>query len=350
MALWTDLIDPAELSGYARESLAEYEARSGTLARWLPNREVADIIARFVKGAAGLIPVAMFRAFDAEPEMGARPGGGRVLIELPALGLNIPVSEYDQLRSRGGEVSDQATLDTIYSATDVVVRAVADRIEQMRGVVLVTGKATINQSNFVTEDDFGRAAGHTVTAPALWSVAATDAIGQIQGWVDTYVTANGEEPGAMVGNRRVIRALAKLDQFKTGLIGGASRPASLEDVNGTLISEGLPPFIPYNRLVNTGTVGTPVATKVVADDKLLLLPAPVEDTSDWMGSQLGATFWGRTLTSQDGEWNIETDEQPGLVAGVYKHPKPPMGLEVISDAIGLPVLANANLSFTATVL
>jgi hypothetical protein len=349
MPLYTDLIDPATLSGYARRSLAEYELTQGSLAVFLPNREVADIIARFVVGQSGLVDVAKWRAFDAEPEIGKRQGGVRKTIELPAVGQNIPVSEYDQLRARGGNVSDQALLDTILSATDQVIRAVADAVERMRGVVLNTGIATfgtLGTDNFApTPDDFGRAAGHTVTAPALWSVANTDAIGQLQGYIDTYVAANGTQPGAMLMSRRATRALARLDQFKSQLIGGATRPASLTDVNDTISMEGLPPIVQYDRQVQVnGSV-----VKVIPDDRVILLPAPV-DTNDWMGTELGATFWGRTLTSLDSDWNLTSDMQPGLVAGVYQHPKPPMGLEVISDAIAMPVLANANLSFTIDVL
>ena len=55
MALWTDIIEPAELTGYARESLNAYEARKGTLARWLPNREVLSTFVKFVAGSAGLV-------------------------------------------------------------------------------------------------------------------------------------------------------------------------------------------------------------------------------------------------------------------------------------------------------
>ena len=54
MGLWTDLITPAELTGYARAALEDYERSKGTLARWLPNDTVPDIVARFVTGAAGL--------------------------------------------------------------------------------------------------------------------------------------------------------------------------------------------------------------------------------------------------------------------------------------------------------
>lgn len=341
--LWTDIIDPADLTGYARESLADYERRQGSLAVFLPNREVADVVARFVKGATGLIDVAKFRAFDAEPEIGKRQSRGRVTLELPAVGQNIPVSEYEQLRARGGNVTDQEILNTILSTTDTVVRAVSDAVERMRGIVLQTGKATISEIG--ADDDFGRSAGNSVTAAASWATTTTDIIGHLQTWVDAYVAANGTEPGAILTSRKVVRYMAKNDQFKTALIGGASRPASLSDVNDTITAEGLPPIVTYNRQVSVD--GS--TTKVLADDKLLLLPAPVE-SNDYAGTELGATFWGRTLTSLDAEWNIGSDEQPGVVAGVYRNPKPPMGIEVISDAIALPVLANADLSFVADVV
>lgn len=344
MALWTDIIDPATLTGYARASLADYEARRGTLARWLPNREVADIVVRFVAGATGLVDVARFRAYDAEPEIGKRPSGKRVTLELPALGINLPVSEYEQLRARGGNLSEESALATIQRTTDLVVRATADAIEYLRGTVLATGKATIDQDNFKSDDDFGRPAGHTVTAPALWSVATTDALGQLATWSDVVRSATGEEPGAIVMSTRAFRAFAALDQMKVQLISG-SRPSTEADVQAIVAGAGLPPIYRYDRLVSVGGV----STKAIPDDRVLLLPAPV-DPDDWQGTDLGATFWGRTLTSTDPDWAIEDADQPGVVAGVYKNEKPPMGVEVIGDAIGLPVLANADRSFAADVL
>lgn len=342
MALWTDIIDPATLTGYARASLADYEQRRGTLAQWLPNREVADIVVRFMQGSAGLVDVADFRAFDAEPTIGKAPSGKRVAIELPALGQNIPVSEYNQLRQRGSSASDEAVLATIEKTTDVVARAVSDQIERLRGVVLQTGKATI--SGFM-DDDFGRAGGHTVTAGASWATASTDALGHLTTWYDTYLTTNGEAPGAIVTSTRVVRLMAGLTQFATQLSNGASRPATLADVNATVQAAGLPPIYTYDRRVSVAGA----STKVLADDKLLLLPAPVE-TDAWEDTQLGATFWGQTLTSTSADWAIASEDQPGLVAGVYRGEKPPMVAEVISDAVALPVLANADLSFVADVV
>lgn len=344
--LWTDIIDPATLTGYARAALADYEARKGTLARWLPNREVPDVVARFVKGQTGLIDTAKFRAYDAEPEIGKRQPKSRVTIELPALGENRPVTEYEQLRARGGNVTDEQALVTIQNETLTAVRAVADAIERLRGIVLSTGKATIDQDNFKTDDDFGRPASHDVTAGVLWDAGTTeDPLTDLQIWSDVYEDSTGETPGSILMPRRVFRALQNAPQMRTSLVGGAERQATDQQVRDFVTSAGLPPIMIYDRRVSVN--GS--AARVIPDNKLYLLPGVV-DTDDWQGTDLGGTFWGRTLTSSDPEWAIEPSEQPGVVAGVWKNDKPPMGLEIISDAIALPVLANAERSLAATVL
>jgi hypothetical protein len=345
MALWTDIVDPATLTGYARAALADYEAQRGTLARWLPNRDVPNINVRFIAGSAGLQEEARFRAYDAEIEIGKRPTGKRVTLELPALGQNLPVSEYEQLRAQGITVDEAAALVAIQTTTRQAVRAVADRIERLRGTVLYSGKATISQDNFVSDDDFGRSAGHTLTAPALWNVAATDRLTQLTTWSDLYADDNGMPPGALLMSTRVARALAAGDQFQTQLLNSGARPATLQEVQDILTAAGLPLIYLYDRRVNVAGV----TNKALTDDAVILLPAPVA-TDDWMGTELGATFWGRTLTSTEGDWGIEPSEQPGVVAGVFRNEKPPMGIEVISDGIALPVMANADLSLRAKVL
>lgn len=345
MALWTDLIDPATLTGYARASMADYESRRGTLARYLPNRDVADIVVRFVKGGTGLIDAARFRAYDAEPEVGTRPPARRITIELPALSQNIPVSEYEQLRLRSGNVSGEAALATVQNTTDAVVRAVSDAMERMRGVVLATGKATINQSNFVSEDDFGRPTTHQLIAGQLWNTGSVSRLAYLETILDVYRDTTGETPGSILMSTRVFRALASGDEFETSFANGGSRAATASQVQDILTGAGLPPIDVYDRRVSVNGV----STKVLPDDSLLLLPAPVE-VDDWQGTDLGATFWGQTLTSTDPDWEISEVDRPGIVTGVWKNPKPPMGVEVLSDAIGLPVLANADRSLAAKVL
>lgn len=336
--IWTDVITPAELSGYVRETATAYEQRKGTLAQFLPNRTTSDIVARFFQGDSGLVPEANFRAYDAAPEVGAARRGRRVTIDLPALGQNIPVSEYVQLRARGA--SDEEVKNEILRTADQVVQAVSDRIERQRGVVLATGKATINQHNYVSDDDFGRAAELTTTAATLWSAGTTGRMQDLETWADIYEQHAAARPGAMLVSRRVARALRAGDDFRINTI-GSTGTATTEQVNGLLDSNELPPIYVYERRTFSG--------RVLPDDTVLFLPAPV-DPNDAEGSALGSTVWGRTLTSMDPEWAIQDVEQPGIVAGVWRNPKPPMIAEVISDAIGLPVLANANLSMAIKVL
>ncbi|WP_345750105.1 major capsid protein [Microbacterium rhizophilus] len=336
MALWTDIIDPAELTGYVREAQEDYERNQGTLARWLPNREVPDIVVRFRKGQNGLVAEATYRAYDAEPEIGKQPTGQRIVLELPALSQNIPVSEYDQLRTRNA--SDDTLRRSILNTARQVVRAISDRAERLRGIVINTGVATIPEIG--AADSFGRSASHDVNAPSLWTTASVDRIGFLEDIMDVYESTNGTSPGALVMTRRVFRALAAGDQFRT-LFAGGSRPATEQQVRDVITGAGLPDIHIFNRRTSAG--------RVLDDNKLFLLPEPVEP-DDWQATELGATFWGQTLTSTDERYGLEESEQPGIVAGVYRGEKPPMIAEVVGDSINLPVLANANLSLAATVL
>ncbi|RRJ85907.1 major capsid protein E [Gulosibacter macacae] len=334
--LWTELIDPAELTGYVREALADIEARKSSLAHFLPNRTVNDIVVRFKAGQAGLVAEAQFRAFDAEPEIGKGEGGKRYTLELPAIGQNQIISEYDQLRVRNADNED--ILTEALSTTRQVAQAVSDRIERLRGIVLSTGKATIPEIG--SADDFGRKASHTVTAANLWSTGSTvSRLADLQAWSDVYEATNGVAPGAIIMSRKAYRLLAAGDEFKTNLVGGGSRPASAAEINSLVEGAGLPPIEVYTRRTSAGLI--------LGENELLLLPAPV-DVDAWEDAPLGATFWGRTLTSSDPKFQLEGDA-PGIVAGVYRGEKPPMLAEVVSDAIAMPVLANANLSLKATV-
>lgn len=337
MPLWTDIITPTELTGYARASLESIESAKGSLARYLPNRTVFDLVARFRAGQNGLVEEAKFRAFDAEIEIGKAERGRRVSLELPAVGQSIPVSEYAQLRTRNA--SDETIRGEILKTTDRVVKATANAIERLRGIVLATGVATIPELG--AADNFGRSASHTVTAATLWSAAGAKPTEDLVAWCDTYEATNGVSPGVMVMSRKVFRVLANDQALRINLNNGGSRPATEAEVNGLIEGLGLPPIEVNERRTKSG--------RVVPDDRVLLLPAPVDPT-DAEGTELGGTWWGQTLTSTEADYGIEDPEQPGIVAGVYRGEKPPLIAEVIADGIALPVLANADLSFAAKVL
>ncbi|MFW0183776.1 major capsid protein [Rothia sp. CCM 9417] len=335
MALWTDVIEPSALTAIARKTLEDYEAKK-SLSAWIPNDTVNDIVARVTEDSNGLVDVANFRAYDASPDPTSFTGGRRRTVELPPLGAWLPVSEYDQLRIRNA--SDEEIRNHIVKTTQRLTRAVVDRMELMRGVVLTTGKATIDQPNFKTEDDFGRDADMSVTATTLWSDPDADPLEDLGNWVEKYVQKNGEEPGALVMSRSLQRQMFGTKPFLLGG-NGASRRVTADEGRGILGANEVPELYTYDRTVRVK--GN--STRVLPSDRIFLLPS--QGLSD-----LGKTYWGRPLTASEPGWGLVGEQQAGIVAGVYKNEKPPAIAEVHADAIGLPILANANLAFTAKVL
>ena len=208
MALWTDLITPAELTGFARAAQEDVERRKATLARWLPNYSVPDVVVRTLVAQDGNGALAQFRSFDAETPIGSGGTGQRKVFELLPLGLKERVSEYDQLRMRGND-AQAMILGGVEKAAMRVANAVVDRLEVARGQALDTGALTINENGVVQTMTFGRPAGNTVTAATLWS-GAGDPIADLITWADVYQAGNqGAMPGAIVTSRRVLLALQR---------------------------------------------------------------------------------------------------------------------------------------------
>lgn len=339
MPLWTDLITPAEATGYIRTALEDLEVNRPSLNRYLPSEFVNDISVRFRKGRAGFVTEAQFRAFDAEPEFAGSQTGQRVTVELPALGQQRAVSEYDQLRNRNA--GDQEIRDAILSDLRAVAVAVFDRIERLRGTVITTGRATVAQDNFSFDDDFGRRAEHNTTATALWDAEGTvSRLEYLNTLMDLYSDSNdGTGPGVFLMSRKVYRSLIRGREFSLILADGTVRPGDLQAVSTLMDREGLPGIEIYDRSTGGG--------RVLPQDSLFLLPAPTSPTGE---SDLGRTYWGRTLTSMDSNYGLAAGEQPGVVAGAFKADRIPHIASVESDAIALPVLTNADLSLKAKVI
>lgn len=337
--LWTDLITPAEATGYIRAALEDLEINQRSLNRYLPSEYVTDISVRFVKGQNGFVAEARFRAYDAEPEFAGTSKGRRVTVELPALGQQRAISEYDQLRNMGA--SDAVMLVSVQKELRNVARAIFDRIERLRGYVLATGRAMVDQDNFGFEDDFGRSASHTTAATTLWTTPEVSRLRDLTAWLDIYSDSNdGQEPGIMVMSKKGFRALASGTEFSLVLADGTVRPGDLDAVRTRLDREGLPEIELYDRSTAGG--------KVLPANSLFFLPAPVDPVEG--ESDLGKTYWGRTLTSLEASYDLQPGEQPGVVASVHKTERIPHIAGVESDAIALPVLGDADKSFVAQII
>lgn len=351
MPLWTDLMDPVEATGIARVEQYEIEqAKGGTLARYLPNRLVASHYVEFMAGSSGLVEVAHYRAYNSPPKIGAGPGGTRKTLTLPAISRSEPIDELSQMtwESLTGEQQKQS----IEAAIRRNVQAISARQELTRGIAIETGKAywedeiaTGGPADYILNDDFGRDASLSITAPALWSDAATDRLQQLNDWIAVRAALTQAEAGSLLMSRQVLSALVRGEQFATLLANGATRPGLRQEVEAMLESSGLPPIDVYDR-----RVGVNGAMRAVLDPtKVYILPAPADPNAE-EGTELGATFWGRTRSSTFPSWGLEPDEQPGIVCGVFSEEKVGAAIEVEGDSIGEPVLRDANAVMAIKVL
>lgn len=347
MPLWTDLIDPVEATGIARdEQYVIEQARGGSLARFLPNVTVADDRVEFDMTKTGLTDIARYRAFNARPEVGKGPKAKRGTINLPSISRTEPIDERTQKDLK--RLPENRIRKGVEAAIRRNVQAITMRQEWARGRVIRSGALVVDEDNFSINDNYGRDASLTVVAGAgqWWADKTIDRLSALTTWQNLYKGLNdGLAPGRMVfGSTAAATAYMMGNQFATQ-VGTASRPALESDVRSYTASAGLPDWEVYERNVSIEGV-----TTAVLDPKCLyLLPEPTATDSE-DGGLLGATYWGLTVSAGYDEWGIEESEQPGIVCGLFWEQKVGSSIEAEGDALGQPVAANPNASMSVQVL
>lgn len=347
MPLWSDIIDPVEATAIARDEQFLIEQRKGgTLARFLPHVFVESDHVKFYPSETGLVDAARYRAFNARPEVGKGKAPVSKTIDLPAVSRTEPIDEMTQKEL--ARLSDDRVHKGISSAIRRNVQAMSQRQQWAMGKVIHAGSLVVDEDNFGINDVFGRDASLTAALGAgnWWSDPTVDRLQQLSTLQDVWASFNdGAEPGRLVfGSKQAFNAYAAGDQFKT-LIGTASRPPLRNEVESYTTSQGLPDFEIYDRSVSIEGA----LTKVLNPKFVYYLPEPV-DPFEEEGSELGATYWGRTVSAGYASWGIEVDEQPGIVCGVFKEEKVGASVEVEGDSIAEPVAANPNASMAIQVL
>lgn len=344
MQINTDYFLPAELTGYVRAALADQPANRFQLARWLPHRNVDDLEYRFNKGAGGLIEAAAYRAFDAESPVSSRPGLTRVTGELPPISRKIRLGEYDRLRQRA---NPSATVRAaLLTDAERLTQQIAARFEVARGDALVNGSLTISENGVSATVDFGRVGTHSTSAGIAWSTTASAVpLANMLAWRKVYVATNGEPPGACLFSDTVLGYLLLNDAMRAldSTLVGSPSILTVDKLQAIMRAHGLPPFYIYDTQVKVN--GS--ATRIIPENVFLFLPAPV-DPNDEQGTQLGASLWGTTAESLDARYGLAGGAEPGIVAGIYDTDNP-IALWTNAAAIGLPILANPDLTLKATV-
>lgn len=337
LILSNEYIEPAELTGYVREALADRAENAFGLSTYLPNTNVDDIDFRAAIGGGGLSRAASYRAYDAESPISGRTGIQRIQGELPPISEKRILGEYDRLKMRK---LDDGIRNAILNDAVELATAIQTRLEIARGELLADGKVTISENGLDgLVADFGRNPDHSATAGTLWSDGG-DPVGDMLAWQATYVATNGIRPGIALTSQNVLSALMRNEAIRNYTLpaGSTQQIVTVDAINALFNSFGLPSLSVYEAQV-AGEDGK--AKSIIDPNKIIFLPSG--------GQKIGETLWGVTAEALDADYAIDATEAPGIVIGSYSD-KDPVSLWTKASAIALPIAPNANLTFSAKVL
>ncbi|MEU1761299.1 major capsid protein [Micromonospora sp. NPDC005652] len=342
-----DYIEPAVLTGFVREVPYPYQL---VLNQYLPDRNIGDIEAAFDQ-VTRTNRAAQYRAWDTEVPVSQRQSFQRSKVALPPLGTKLPIGEYERLmleRIRTGGDNRNGYVEAIYNDAEQLTREVFNRMELARGDVLSDGKFTLTGENGLTiEADFGVPADNLVNASTLWSNHANaHPLQELKAWTEAYLDLNGERPGVILTSTQVLNNLLLSGEirelfYRGDQMTGGPNLLTMPQLNQVLQAYGLPAIETYDTKIEVDGVNT----RVIAQDKLLMLPAD--------RSSLGFTAWGITaeaLELANGQNpSLAFQDLPGLVGVVLKEGDP-LRVWTKVGAVGMPMLTNPRKLFVADVL
>lgn len=362
-----DMVDPAEMTAYARRFNEEVLRNRFVLDQVLPNVLQEDLEFKVRAGQLTDVDAAVYRAFDTQPPMLSRPGTMRKRGELAPLGIQIPLTEEESLRQRAlDRGTDDPIIDAIYQDVERVTRSMQARVEIARGDVLVDGIVTISENGLSLTVDFGMAGSHkpVLVGAAQWTVANAATAKPIDdelAWMEIYAADTGAMPRGKLMSRTRFMALASNAQMRSYAQGNAAVAPSmltLGSINAIYEQFGLPPIVSLGAdgigapVVGSGAPVSPfydakvrvngVQTPIIPTDKVVYLP-PAD-------APVGATFYGQTAeaTRLIERGLIQRTEGPGITVLAMQNDSPVQTFTV-GSAIALPVIINPEYLFTADV-
>ena len=346
MPLLTQYFTPRELTGYARTALRDYPLNNPSLARWLPFNTVDATEFRFTRGDNGLIPLANFRAYDAESQIAGRKGVSRVTQSLPPISIKKVLGEYDQLIQFQNPDS-QIQTEILKDVDDLVLR-IGMSFEKEAAEALDLGTTT--PPGLPETVDWQRSAGNSVTANVYWSnTGSSDPISDLKTWAKYYRQKNGVPPGTILMSEDSLSYM--LDSLAIRSLAGniIGVPTMIDEGTlGQILSKNrLPPIETYEVTYDSKGKGDPADTRrILPNSSVLLLPAPTDPNTP-AGTKLGATVLGTTVEARKPNYKLG-DSRKGIVVGNYEDDDP-AGIWTKANAIGMVQLMNPDLSFRATV-
>ncbi len=349
MAILHDLVDLAEVTGYARGIQMEAERNQWRLlSELLPTVETSEIDLRAVLADLTDEDESTIRAWDTESQIVGRQGARRVSFELPPTSRKSRVGEEERIKAVGlGRVGGdaQAVIDAIYNDAGRHARSIAARWARLRADALFDSAITLTETNdrVIQTVSYGRTGGHTVTASTLWTSANASTatpIDDLLTWQETYITDNGIAPAGIIATSKVLGGLLVNNQIKSVLQMPSGGPArvTIDGLQNALASYGLPPLVTFDSQTRRG--GS--KTRLTNANKILFVP-PADEP-------LGNFFVGPTAESLElvEAGTIAGPDAPGLAVVVDKT-SDPVAIWTKVAGVGFPWIANPDLTFLATV-
>ena len=339
------LIEPAVITGIARTAIADEDRliNSFQLSRWFPREFTYEIDYGYQTGNDRTFSEsASFRAFDQPPRLGVRPGSTSVRGDLPPIGIEYLIREYDKikLRTAGRQGDLAADLLPVVSA-DVVrgVQAVERRFEIFRRDLLIDGKAILSESGLELEMDVQRNPARASTALIGWDdpINAT-MITDERNIMNTMLRGENIGSAEFVAVMNSVTWQAWLQGDQTRALWDSVRVVPrLTDSQGASVrsAHGLPPVVLNDSQMRNPLTG--LTEFIIPDYKVLYLP----------NFRIGATMYSVPSMADDPDINLEYQERPGPLAYLTREIKPNNTSTVI-DALGAPLLQDPDATYAFT--
>lgn len=321
MALWTEIVSPAELTAFSRTALDSLD--DSILRDVLPNLEQDEVKFSWRVGG-NVADVAEYGDFDTEATIGDGPRGEEKMARLLPVSRKLPLSEYEQISEpdRVRSIADDKA--------EAVVKAIVRRLMLARGEALETGQLALKENGIKQTVNFGRATNQTNQAPGtVWSGGGADPIADLSEWAKRISDRTGMQPDTLIVSTKVAAAMGAA-LVSAGYVSTTAPVVARALVDEVLEQHALPRLSVFNESVGS--------RRVIDEDKLVLAVA----------GGAGATVFGPTVEASDPRFDLEGEDRAGIVAGLYREDDPPMGW-VLGKAVALPILSNPNATLSAKV-
>lgn len=358
-----DFLEPEVATTIARQTLAEFEFNNQTsLAGYLPSQEVNDIEYEIdYLDSTGAITAAQWRSFGGSTTSEVwetRGAGGRG--RLQPISRNFVLDEETRLRMRNdsGDAIQRKSAQLVERAT----KAIALEINFQRANALANGRIDIQGAGGLREVvDFGRREDFDFTADKLFTDETSDPLTQLHDWVEQYEDVNGQRPAEILMTSKILAAIRRHPLVTSEAIGTTEttrRVATASELDNLIQLYDLPQF----KMIGTAKVRRdvldPNSDNYGGTEDHYLLPqdslifnAGESNPGDPDGNIYGRTFWGATLSGDTEDFNLTGSglDVPGIVAAVIEEGWP-SSMEIIADAIAMPVVFQPNLTMKVKVV